>query len=63
MDIFEYQIKQQLIEITENGLLKKIDEHMDLTYDETVKFINGIHSIFTQNFSLKEVHDLHSIPY
>lgn len=42
MDIFEYQIKQQLKEIAENGLLKKIDEHMDLTYDETVKKMDNI---------------------
>lgn len=42
MDIFEYQIKQQLIDITENGLLKKIDERMDSTYDETVKKMDNI---------------------
>lgn len=42
MDIFEYQIKQQLKEIAENGLLKKIDEHIDLTYDETVKKMDNI---------------------
>jgi hypothetical protein len=68
MDIFEYQIKQQLIEITENGLLKKIDEHMDLTYDETVKKMDRILSSIEKdpgfiNLSLEQLYgELENVP-
>ena len=68
MDIFEYQIKQQLIEITENGLLKKIDEHVDLTYDETVKKMDNILSSIEKdqgfiNLSLDELYvELENVP-
>lgn len=68
MDIFEYQIKQQLKEIAENGLLKKIDEHMDLTYDETVKKMDSILLSIEKdpgfiNLSLEELYqELENVP-
>lgn len=68
MDIFEYQIKQQLIDITENGLLKKIDEHMDSTYDETVKKMDSILTSIEKdpgfiNLSLDELYQqLENVP-
>lgn len=68
MDIFEYQIKQQLIEITDNGILKKIDEQMDSTYDDTVKKMDSILNSIEKdsgflNLSLEDLYkELENVP-
>ena len=42
MDIFEHEIKKQLVEITGNGLVKRNDNYMDLNYEETLKKMDDI---------------------